>query len=269
MLAEPLVHFLALGGLMLAVSVALAPDEDRSRVIEVTPEVRQEIATLFQGTRGRPPTDAELGPPIENWIRTQVLYREALSLGLDKGDEMIRERITHKMNLLVFSGLRVPSPTDGQLRTFFNANRARYDQPARYDVLGLLLPGADARERAEAYAKVLGDDDTEPPAELVAQVRAYANRDRAGLASLFGTGFAGALAAMKPETWRALPVEQSGQPGWLVTRLARVREGRPADFEQLRPTLIEAWKTETGREMANKAVAEISAHYTVIRGQAR
>lgn len=269
MLAEPLVHFLALGGLLFALSAVLAPAEDRARVIEVTPETRREITEQFRGTRGRLPSEAELGPLIENWIRTQILYREALALGLDKGDEMIRERITHKMNLLVFSNLRVPQPTDEQLRAYFDANRARYDQPTRYDFLGLLVEGEGARAQAEAYVRALDAEDAEPPAELVARMRAFANRDRAGIVAPFGAAFADALAAMAPDTWRALPIEPGGKPGWLVTRLARVREGRIADFEQVRPQLVEVWQTETGREMANKAVAEMGARYTIRREPTR
>lgn len=269
LLAEPLVHFLALGGLLFALSAVLAPSEDWSRLIEVTPEVRREITEQFRGTRGRLPSEAELAPLIENWIRTQILYREALSLGLDKGDEMIRERITHKMNLLVFSNLRVPQPTDEQLRAYFDANRARYDQPTRYDFLGLLVEGDGAREQAEAYVRALDAEDAEPPAELVARMRAFPNRDRAGIAAPFGAAFADALAAMEPDTWRALPIEQSGKPGWLVTRLARVREARTASFEQVRPDLVEPWKVETGREMANKAVAEMGTRYTIRREPTR
>lgn len=269
LLAEPLVHFLALGGVLFILSAVLAPAEDQARIIEVTPEIRRDIAEQFRVTRGRLPSDAEFGPLIENWIRTQILYREAQALGLDKGDEMIRERITHKMNLLVFSNLRVPQPTDDQLRTFFAANRARYDQPTRYDFLGLLIEGEGGREQAEAYVRALDVEDAEPPAELMARMRAFANRDRAGIAAPFGAAFADALAAMEPDTWRALPIEQSGKPGWLVTRLARVREGRVASFELVRPELVEPWKVETGREMANKVVAEMGARYTIRRDPAR
>ena len=265
-LSEPLLHFLAIGGLMFAASLVLAPTPDRSRIIEVTPAIRDEIATLFRTKQKRDPSEAELAPLLDNWVRTQILYREALSLGLDKGDEMIRERITHKMNLLIFSSLQVPQPTEAQLRAFFDANQARYVQPRRYDFVGLLLDGGATREQAEANVEALSAEDADPPAELMARVRPYSNRDRAGIAALFGPAFADSVTSMTPETWRALPIEQAGQPGWLVTLLVRVRDGKPADYDQVRPGLVDTWMTETGRAMANKAITDLAARYTIIRG---
>lgn len=268
LLAEPLVHFLALGGVLFALSAALAPAPDQGRVIEVSADVRREIADVYRATHGRPPTTVELAPLVDNWIRTQVLYREALALGLDRGDEMIRERITHKMNLLVFSQVAVPPPTEAGLRAWFEANRARYDQPTRYDFFGLLLEGAGgeaSRMRAEAVARQLDGEDAEPPAELVAQVRVFANRDRAGVSALFGPGFADALAGLPLETWRALPAEGSGQAGWMAVRLARVQEGRRAEFEQVRSAVEDAWRADTTRRLANEAVSKLAAGYVIRR----
>lgn len=267
-LSEPLVHFLAIGAVLFGISAARAPAGDPARVIEVTPAVRAEITELYAGVNHRPPTEAELAPLLENWVRTQVLYREALALGLDKGDDMIRERITHKMNLLVFSNLRVPPPTEAELQDFFAANRARYDRPARYDFLGLLPGSGTTQEQAEAIAHSLGDEDAAPPAELVARVRAYAGRDRAGIAALFGPAFADTLVAMAPDTWRALPIDPAAGSDWLVARLARVRPAEPAAFDAVRSDVAEAWQTETTRLLARQAIAEMGRRYTIIGGPA-
>ena len=265
LLAEPLVHFLALGGLLFALSAALAPGEDRAKVIEVSADVRNEIIDLFQATHRRPPTATELAPLIENWIRTQILYREALALGLDRGDEMIRERITHKMNLLVFSRLQVPAPTEAGLRAWFEANRARYDQPVRYDFFGLALDATEAREGAESIARQLEGEEAEPPAELVARVRVFANRDRGGIAALFGPDFAASLAEMPLDAWRALPTDGAGRTGWFVARVAQIREGRRAEFDEVRPQVEDAWRADTTRSMANEAVSALGRGYVILR----
>ena len=268
LLAEPLVHFLALGGALFALSAALAPPAGGGKVIEVTAEVRREITNVYQATHARLPTAAEFAPLVDNWVRTQVLYREALALGLDRGDEMIRERITHKMNLLVFSQLTVPPPTEAGLRAWFEANRARYDQPVRYDFFGLSLESAGGeagRIRAEAVARQLDGEDAEPPAELVSQVRVFANRDRAGVAALFGPDFADALAGSPLETWQALPAEVNGQAGWVAVRLARVQEGRRAEFEQVRSGVEDAWRADVTRRLANDAVSKLAAGYVIRR----
>lgn len=262
LIAEPLVHFLALGGLLFALSIALAPSENRARIIEVSADVRGEIIALYRSTHGRSPTTSELAPLIENWIRTQILYREALALGLDRGDEMIRERITHKMNLLVFSRVATPQPTEAGLRAWFEANRARYDQPMRYDFFGLVLDASAGREQAETVARQLDNEDTEPPADLVARVRGYANRDRAGIAALFGPECADALAALPTDEWRALRT-MGGQPGWLVARVAQVQPEQRADFNAVRPQVEDAWRIETTRQLANEAIRRLGAGYDI------
>src|SRR5262245_23611306 len=91
LLREPLVHFLAIGAVLFAVNAAVAPSVGKERVIEVTPEARQKIVDVFKVERLRDPTQEEIGPLVDLWILNEITYREALSQGLDKGDEMIRE----------------------------------------------------------------------------------------------------------------------------------------------------------------------------------
>src|SRR5258705_14010547 len=89
----------------------------KERLIEVTPDVRQSVVDVFKlKHEGREPTADELAPIIDGWILNEITYREALAQGLDKGDEMIRERIMQKMRLLIFGSLNVDSPTDAELR---------------------------------------------------------------------------------------------------------------------------------------------------------
>src|SRR5690348_11459665 len=96
LLREPLLHFLAIGSLIFAANAAVAPSVGKDRVVEVTPEVRQSIVEVFRVERHRDPTPDELAPLIDGWILNEITYREALAQGLDKGDEMIRERIMQK-----------------------------------------------------------------------------------------------------------------------------------------------------------------------------
>lgn len=128
-LREPLLHFLALGLVIFTVDHLARPAADDQRVITIDEEVEGKVVSLFKEGRGRAPTDRELNRLIHCWLQHEVLYREALALGLDKGDEMIRERLILKMRMVVFNNIVVDSPAEDELPQWFEANRSRYDVP--------------------------------------------------------------------------------------------------------------------------------------------
>src|SRR5262245_38894831 len=110
LLREPLLHFLLIGSLLFAVHAVATPSISHERLIEIRPEVRQSIVDLYKSKRNTEPgSELPAGPSAEElerlidvWVLNEVLYREAIAQGLDKGDEMIRERIIQKMRLLIF-----------------------------------------------------------------------------------------------------------------------------------------------------------------------
>src|SRR5215470_897760 len=148
LLHEPLVHFLAIGAVLFAVNAVVAPPVGKDKVIEVSPDVRQQIVDIFKRERNREPTSEELAPLLDGWILNEITFREALAQGLDKGDDMIRERIMQKMRLLIFGGLKVDDPTDAELRPWFEARRLRYDVPDLISFYEVPIGGAEAEEEA-------------------------------------------------------------------------------------------------------------------------
>ena len=157
----------------------------------------------FKDARGREPNEEELYALRRVWLDNEVLYREGLALRLDKGDNAIRERVIFKALSMVDAGIKRPPIDDKVLREWFEKNRARYDEPARYDFQEAVLAGeslgsrgARIRERAErrhaagdveaGLARVHGPAARQPRAEL-----------RRGLRR-------GARSLAAPGEWRAL-----------------------------------------------------------------
>jgi peptidyl-prolyl cis-trans isomerase C len=75
---------------------------DAQRVIAVTPARVDRLAEQFEAVRGgkRPRTPVELARLVEDSVREEVYYREALTLGLDRDDPVIRRRLRQKMEFL-------------------------------------------------------------------------------------------------------------------------------------------------------------------------
>ena len=115
--AEPLLHFLVLSMLIFALDAALRdPEADRATLV-VPLGVQDEARQLFKAGTGREPDRAELQPLIERWVRHEVLYREGLALGLDRGDRVIRERVAEKTLRLTEAGLGLPADVEESVRS--------------------------------------------------------------------------------------------------------------------------------------------------------
>lgn len=251
---EPLVHFFLLGGLIFAIDAVLHPPDRTERVITVTRAMRQAMSENFDEDRERKATGAELNAMVENWVASEILYREGKLLGVDRGDDTIRDRIAFKLQLLIFSQIDAPSVTEAGLRDWFAANHERFDEPERVSFyLGPPTDEATARRH-------LGEISTgqEPP-DLQQRTRAMVGRPISSLAPSFGEGFRNGLLALPQEQWAVL----GSNEGWHLVRIDSRRPAVPAQFEDVQDEIVRVWKTDETRKRAWEAVKRLRANYTV------
>ena len=124
LLREPLVHFLVLGGLLFAVPASSTGVRRSRPKIVVTAADIGRLSQQFLRTWNCPPSAEELQNQIDSYIREEVLYRTALSLGLDKDDFIIRRRLRQKMEFL-FEGA-MPEPQESHLLAYFHAHESSF-----------------------------------------------------------------------------------------------------------------------------------------------
>jgi hypothetical protein len=254
---EPLLHFLLIGALLFGIDQWLLAGRDDPDTIVITAEVDEEAAQLFESSRGRRPNADEVRALRQVWLDNEVLYREGLSLGVDRGDSAIRERVIFKALSLVDADLRLPEIGDAELRAWFEARRDKYDAPARYDFEEAALGG----ERSEATVRALvarlaggaGDGDDE------ASLRVFKGRPRASLVQSYGAEFAAAIDAAPLATWQALPTRD----GWRAMRLTARSAIEPASFESLRGPVLQDWRDARAAELRTAAVRRIASRYTI------
>ncbi|SAK93746.1 hypothetical protein AWB79_06998 [Caballeronia hypogeia] len=124
-LYEPLVHFLVLGGLLFAIFSLMGGGAGVSdRKIMVRAADIDLLSRQFVRTWNRPPSAEELQSQIDNYIREEVLYRTALSLGLDKDDFIVRRRLRQKMEFLVEGAMS--EPQESELRAYLLAHESSF-----------------------------------------------------------------------------------------------------------------------------------------------
>lgn len=251
---EPLVHFFLLGGLIFAADFVLHPPDRNERVITVTRAMRQAMSENFDEDRERKATAAELDAMVENWVASEILYREGKVLGVDRGDDTIRDRIAFKLQLLIFSQIEAPPVTEAGLRDWFAAHHDRFDEPER--VSFYLGPPTEEATARRQMAEVAGGN--EPP-DLQRQTRAMVGRPVSSLAPSFGERFRDGLLALPQEQWAVL---QSTE-GWHLVRVDSGRPAVPARFEDVQDEVVRVWKTDETRKRAWEAVRRLRANYTV------
>lgn len=251
---EPLVHFFLLGGLIFAADAVLHPPDRTERVITVTQAMRQAMRDNFDEDQERKATPAELDAMVENWVASEILYREGKTLGVDRGDDTIRDRIAFKLQLLIFSQIDTPALTEAGLRDWFAAHQDRFDEPER--VSFYLGPPTDEATARRQLAEVLGGTE---PADLQRQTRAMIGRPVSSLAPAFGDRFRDGLLALPQQQWAALPSSE----GWHLVRVDSRRPAVAARFEDVQDEAVRIWKTDETRKRAWEAVKRLRANYTV------
>jgi hypothetical protein len=258
---EPLVHFLVGGALLFALyRVAAGPDgmaqPDRIVVSE------QRVAALvetFRRTWLRPPTPDELDGLIRDHIDEEILYREALALGLDRDDLVVRRRLRQKMEFLHADLTALPPPGEAELAAFLVDHADRFRLPARRAFRQVYVnpaeeggPG-DAERRARALLERLRAGESEEtagdPTLLPGTMR---DASRAQVAGRFGDDFAEAVFALEQDGWQG-PVASS-----FGLHLVRVDARTPARLPALadvRSAVARDLEAER-REAANRRVLE-------------
>jgi hypothetical protein len=255
-LREPLLHFVLLGGLLFAIDYFIAGRADDPRTIVVDQSVDAEALQVFREARGREPTQDELYALRRVWLDNEVLYREGLALQMDEGDPAIRDKVIFKALSVINAGLKLPPHDDATLRRWFEQNRDKYDEPARFDFLEAVLVGENSEDAARQFASALNAG---TPGEAQAGLRVFDDRPRPNLVTSYGEEFARELESAQSGEWRAMPT--SG--GWVVMRLDVITPPKPADFEALRGVVLQDWTDAVMAEQRTAAVRALARKYTV------
>jgi hypothetical protein len=259
---EPLVHFILLGGVLFAADYALASREDDPRVIVIDREVDAQAIKVFTEARGRVPDEEELFALRRVWLDNEVLYREGMALGLDKGDKAIRERVIFKALSVVDANVRKPEIDAAGLRQWFETHRSRYDEPARYDFEEAVIAGKRTDDVVRAFANSLNAG---TPGEIDAGLRVFTRRPHENIVQSYGAEFAAALEASPAGEWRAL----QSKDGLRVMRLKSVTPPKPAAFEDFAGIVYQDWTDSVMAEQRSDAVRSLARKYQVkVQGDA-
>lgn len=258
--SEPLVHFAVLGLVIFGVHAAQARGHgeplrvDADRVAATGAELARRLA--------RAPAPAEIAAALVTELDEERLYREALALGLDRDDPIVRRRLIQKLRFVQedLADDAAP-PDDADLLALRDAEPDRYMLPARLAVTHVLAardrhPDPEAAAR-ELRARLLAGADPAALGDPCVHGQRLALRSASALAALFGDAFAAALSDMSEGTWNLAP----SSLGWHVVRVdAREPAALPA-LATLRPRLRADWEAARREASGHAALVGLRARW--------
>jgi hypothetical protein len=255
-LREPLLHFIVLGGVLFGVDHLLATRAGDPRVIVVDAQVDAQAIKVFKDARGHDPNSEELYALRKVWLDNEVLYREGIALGLEKGDSAIRERVIFKALSMVDAGVKLPPYNERVLRDWFESHRAKYDEPARFDFDEAVITGDKSEAAARAFAAALNAG---TPGDVEAGLRVFTARPHDNILQSYGAEFATGLEVVPVDTWQAL----GSKGGFRVVRLRVQTPPKPARFDELQGVVLQDWTDAVLSEQRSAAVRALARKYTV------
>jgi len=259
---------MVIGGLAFLLFVAVSePRPAPLDTIVIEPERVEQLAQGFQAVWRRPPTDDEMRAMVDDFIREEVYSREALTLGLDRDDTVIRRRLRQKMEFLTDTGVDLLSPIPGELEAYLAANAQAFRREPRLAFEQIYLgetpdPGVinaslgALQSDPAADSSALGER-TVLPAQLSLSLPVAVD-------GVFGEGFFDRLADLPAGEW-AGPV-QSAYGAHLVRVVDSALARMPA-LEEVRDDVLRDWKAGKALELRERLFARLRERYVVeIRG---
>jgi hypothetical protein len=140
---EPLIHFLIIGAMIFVLFSLLNKDEidlSGNKIVVTAADIEWLIAN-WSKKWNRPPTEAELEGLVDSYIKEEVYYREALALGLDQDDTVLRRRLMQKMEFLSNDIAELNQPDESALNKYFLDNHEKYELPARVSFTHIYFSG--------------------------------------------------------------------------------------------------------------------------------
>jgi len=268
-LHEPLLYFtLAAVAIFLAYGL-LAPSDQRATddIVVTAPKIEQ-LAAVFAKTWQRPPSPEELKGLIDAYVKEEIDVREALALGLDRDDTVIRRRMQQKIQFMTDAGADAAPPTEADLQAYLDAHPEKFEIAAEAGFEQIFLNPARRGEAIDAdaaaiLAKLEADPALDPAtlgdASLLPAV--MPPTDIASIGSTFGPEFATAISAAPAGRWIG-PVASSY--GLHLIRVSEHRPGRLPPLAEVRDLVLREFANERREAIEKERLEALLKRYRVV-----
>lgn len=280
LLREPLLYFLLLGAAMFGtyqlVSDAGISGNQAPEEIVITEGHIDALILGFESLWQRPPTEQELDGLVQAHIREEVMYREALAMGLDRDDTIIRQRLQQKLAFLTEDIASLEEPTEAELEVFLATNQERFREQARFSFEQVYFNVSERGSSAEADAELLlaelrtpnatgpgEDSDSRIDTALLGDQLLLSQFNKAyerEILRAMGSQFVAGLQSLPVGSWQG-PIESDY--GFHLVKLSERIEGLVPTLEDIRDLVSQDWMSAQRAEANDASYAALRERYVV------
>ncbi len=268
LIREPLVHFLLIGAFIFGVYTVFQPTETTHQIL-ISPSLVNRLATAWETQWRKPPTASELASLIETYLKEEIFYREAINMGLDQDDLMIRRWLAQKLDFLSQDMTPPHEPTDNELRAYFEAHQGEFRELPKLSFRQIFFnPDQRGENTQEDAEKVLKQLKSHP--SLADGISALGDRfslnhdyiliDPTEVAQLFGNSFADTLFALKSDQWQG-PIYS--EYGWHLVKIDLKIPEKPANFAENKDDIRSRLKDEQRAMVKRQFYQQLRDRYTI------
>ncbi len=261
-LREPLIHFLVLGTALAGIYGWTAA---RPRRIVLSSDAIHGLRQEYLRRNGKLPDGAEEAAMVQRFIDDEILYREALAQGLDRGDVIVRRRLVQKMEFIIEGMDPVPSPAEAELQAYLDAHAERYAIPDRLTLTQVYLSNERHARNGETVAlelrrRLLAGDDAAALGDPFIHGGHFELQTERQLAGIFGDAFAHALMSRATPGWSP-PLRSSY--GWHLVRIDERQPGYVPSLAEVRTAVRRDWEAERRADMDRDAMERLRRRYDI------
>lgn len=259
---QPTVHFFIIAAAFFVFELSQRQDEEDNFIIEIDRQQVEWLVNTSKQQTGVMPSEFELSNLIMAYAQEEMLFREALALGMQEDDVIVRRRLAEKLRFLMESVSHRDSPELNELRTHFKENQSAFFIPESMSFVHVFF-NADTSdsELKEAKNKLSENQQNEKtfgdPFMLGHQ---FLGRSQQQLAREFGQAFAAELQPLAIGNW-SQPIRS--QYGWHLVKVVDRKAGQLPDFEAVKPLVLAHWQKIKREEANAKALAQLNAKYQI------
>ena len=270
LMREPLAHFVLLGAGLFVWSALWGQPGTRNERIVVTEAHVSRLIEIFGRTWQRPPTERELQGLVDEHIKEEILYREALAMGLDRDDTIIRRRLRQKMEFLSEDLAAQNDPADEELEAYLaeHVERFRIEGPLSFAHVYISIDrrGDKAIDDAKALLARLNRDpeasgDVASLGDRLPLPSNYESTTPSEIAKMFGRAFAERVSGLPVGEWSG-PVE-SGY-GLHLVLVSERSEDRMPELAEVREAVTRDWRVREREQTNDELFRQLREKYRVV-----
>jgi len=264
---EPFVHFLFFGALIFLVNAQWGKQQSNNNaeiVVSATEVAR--LQAQWQSQYNRPPSATERDAIIQNYIREEALYREAMALGLADDDLIVKRRLVQKFMFFSEDLMEVEIPSDQVLRDYYSKHQDRYRIPAKTTFSHVYFSSANKDKNAKQAAidlmAALQIDETNwrSQGDPFMLRREYTALEDQEITKLFGEHFTVTLNSLTQKAWRA-PVQSAF--GWHTVKVHKRSTPALPLLSEVRETVIADYKRGKKAEVSDAFYSSVQDRYSI------